>query len=145
MKVSYPILLTCLALLVTSYCKRNNYSLQNTSEHYLRFGSGGGFTGASTSYTLMENGQFFQHESLRDTTLILPRVKRKTCTSLFKELKTLDKGLFGIQQPGNRYYFLEWVTPEEQLRSTWGANTYTPPTELEAIYQKLMVMVQTKD
>lgn len=144
MKTLFYLLLASLCLLLSD-CQRNRYTPTETSEEYIRFGSGGGFTGARTTFTLMDNGQLFRHESLTDTTFILPRAKRKAYKDIFKTLHQVDTTLLGAQQPGNRYYFLEWIRPDQSIQTTWGANAYEVPSEVKSIYQNLMALVRIEE
>lgn len=123
-------------------CNRSNYTPQHPSEQYIRYGSGGGFTGAKTTYILMDNGQLFQQESLSDTTLLWPRVKRKEYRAIFTSLTQMDSSLLSLQHPGNRYFFIEWIRPEKQLQATWGSSDYQPPAALLELYQELMNLVK---
>jgi hypothetical protein len=145
MKTAYHFFLPCLILALFPNCTRTLYTPQDTSEHHIRFGSGGGFTGATTTYILMDNGQLFRHESLTDSTSTLPSVKRKTYKAIFNDLSQIDTNLLGAQHPGNRYYFLEWVQAGQQTRTIWGAADYEPAQEVKSIYERLMALVKSQD
>lgn len=145
MKTLFHLFLFSLILFLLPNCKRTLYTPQDASENHIRFGSGGGFTGATTTFTLMDNGQLFRHESLTDSISNLPGLKRKVYKALFKDLSQIDTSLLGAQQPGNRYYFLEWVQAEQLTRTTWGAADYQPPQEVKSIYEKLMEIVSAQD
>ncbi|HKK76074.1 MAG TPA: hypothetical protein VJ953_13430 [Saprospiraceae bacterium] len=142
--LSYLLLGGCCLLLLAN-CQRNRYTPTETSEEFIRFGSGGGFTGARTTFTLMDNGQLFRHESLTDSTSLLPRVKRKVYKEIFNTLHQVDTTLLGAQQPGNRYYFLDWVRPEQSIETTWGSTDYKVPSEVQSTYQGLMKLVRTEE
>lgn len=132
-------------LLGYTSCKNQTYSLQQASDTRIQFGKGGGFTNLVTTYTLMENGQFFKEENMpQDTVTALPRLKRKNCKALFAKMESMDKEQLEAQHPGNIYYFLEWISPEGNFRSVWGANDYEPAPQVKEMYKMLMEEVKEK-
>lgn len=129
-------------LSITTSCKNQKYSLQQGSPSMIRFGNGGGFTGAVTKYTLMDNGQLFKEESLMDTVIVLNRVKRKATKSLFEQMSAMNENLLGTENPGNQYFFLEWINPDGTVKTTWGASGMEPDSSVKAMYLQLMEQVR---
>ena len=120
-------------------CKTKPYSTSELPTKRIIFGSGGGFTGAVTEYHLFENGQLFEKQPmLSDTLRPLPNMERKVCRKAFKKMEKMDTSLLGANQPGNRYYFLEWNNGERAWRTVWGSSSYKVANEVKDLYQQLI-------
>ena len=104
-------------------CKQTKYTPGNFPDRQLRWGSGGGFTGKETTYTLLENGQIFTLAG--DGALTESgKVKAKHAKALYERIGTL--GLDGVhfQHPGNTYDFIE-VLSGDSLTASAGATAAT--------------------
>ncbi len=140
----YILLLSCSCLLGFLSCKTKKYTPTELSETRIQFGNGGGFVGAQNAYLLLDNGQLFQHDIRQDSMQALEPVRRKTCKTLFKTLEEMDDSKMGIDQPGNRYFYIEYITPEKQIKTTWGSNGVQVDSLLKATYLQLMEQVAKK-
>lgn len=140
----YTLLLGLSCLLGFTACKTKKYTPTTLSETRIHFGNGGGFVGAQNAYVLLENGQLYQHDIRQDSMQALETVRRKTCKTFFKTMKNMEETQMGANQPGNRYFYVEYVTPEKQIKTTWGANGFQVDSLLKATYFQLMEQVEKK-
>ena len=85
MQLSPNILLILFFTICCWQCSKQVYTAQNLPESYLSFGNGGGFTGATTTFLLTENGQIFKIESLRKDTNEIGQVSKKMARSLYEQ------------------------------------------------------------
>lgn len=112
----------------------------------LTFGSGGGFTGAVTTYTLYPDGQLHRAKTFRDQPELIARLDRKLAAGFFKKAADLLSRTEPFHHPGNQYFFVKLGTPEAvndaQNAATWGAAGYPAPAGLEAFYEELMQHTQ---
>lgn len=141
----YILLLSCSCLLGLLSCKTKKYTPEELSETRIQFGNGGGFVGAQNAYLLLENGQLYQHDIRQDSMQALEGVRRKVCKNLFKTMEAMDESKMGINQPGNLYFYIEYITPEKQIKTTWGANGVQIDSLLKATYLQLMEQVKKEE
>lgn len=108
----------------------------------LRFGSGGGFTGAVTEYVLLENGQVFVRESLEGVYQPLGKVKKSQAKAIYQSWENKDLAKKAFQHPGNIYYFVTMVTDKEEHRLVWGSHNHPAGDELKAFYKECSALVK---
>lgn len=138
--MKYAIAIACLALVVFlfSSCKTKQYTMEENPEPMITFGSGGGFTGQSTFYTLFKNGQLYKKKGLRGEHTPLENVKKKEVLQIFKNYEVLNLAEVNINEPGNMSYFIEFKDENGVHRMTWGGNTTSPSNDLLLFYKLLM-------
>ncbi len=122
-------------------CRSGQLDLQTYKGPQLIFGSGGGFSGSTTSYILIENGQLFKMNSLAGDTIALSDVKRKVTKDLFQEYEKLASQQPYFNHPGNLYYFIEQKNAGKKTRITWGDTQHTVPDSVMTFYQKLQNII----
>jgi hypothetical protein len=105
-------------------------------------GSGGGVTGFSTTYYLLENGKLFGRRS-RDTTFTF--IGQQTATNTKRvfsvaeskcKLKTAK-----FDHPGNIYTFIEWKKGKQEHKVSWGAPGKVVPANYRQFYNSFMAMI----
>lgn len=136
------ILLLSLFSVVLFSCKSQQYTLDNLPETQLIFGRGGGISGEVTTYTVLENGQVFYHNSLTNVYKEIKSLPKKEATSCFSKMKGLQLSEMNFDHPGNLYYFLEEVKGEEKHRITWGSNDHEISEECKEFYKELRTAVK---
>ncbi|MFN7119583.1 MAG: hypothetical protein ACK4TA_22495, partial [Saprospiraceae bacterium] len=76
--VKYKLLFFISLISILSWqCQRKPYTPENLPDLQLRFGDGGGFTGAVTTFTLLTNGQLFKYNSFDNTHLQISQLPAK--------------------------------------------------------------------
>jgi len=130
--------LVLLAAILAFGCKSQRYTADNLPATQLIFGDGGGITGATTSFILLENGQIFKHYSLDNSTMEVGKIKRKQAKQLLQGAQALGMGEMDVNEPGNLYYFLELKTERDSHRCNWGAQGYQVDEKLKEFRQKLL-------
>lgn len=132
------ILLSALVILLLIRCKAQEFTSDNLPEKQLLFGSGGGMSGASDTYTLLENGQLFHTNSLTDETKALSKVSKAKAKYYFKQLFDISFSEIQFDHPGNRYYFLEDRNGDARHRIVWGSTENEVPAACTTLYQELV-------
>jgi hypothetical protein len=114
------------------------------SPNRIEFGHGGGFTGAVTTYVLLNNGRMYQELMERNEYNKLRRISKDEATTLFAECEKLRT--LKTDSPGNMYYFVT-IKDSTQISRRWifGDPSVAPPSELEALYKRLVGLVPKKD
>lgn len=141
MKTNFQTLL--FGLLITAFgCKSQHYTSENLPTHQLVFGDGGGFTGATTEYILLENGQVFKRYSLDKSTLEMGTVKKRLAKDMIKTAQALQLENLDIKQPGNLYYFLRYKNGDQEHQITWGSESYQIDEKIATFYKDLTAMIK---
>ncbi|MFD1143418.1 FAD-binding oxidoreductase [Larkinella insperata] len=105
-------------------------------------GKGGGFTGASTVYYLLENGYLYRKTEADSLFTRLGKQPATTTRRLFNELEANCRiKTVQFDQPGNTYRFVGWKKGQQEYRVTWGATGQTVPPAFSKFYNSFMKLV----
>lgn len=123
-------------------CK--SYQADNFPDTYLSFGQGGGFTGMTTEYILLENGQLFKREARAGAGEYqeLKSVDRSEARAMYKSWQQAEVFKEDFQHPGNLYHFISMKMADTTYRYTWGDQTYPADDRIKAFYQQLLSIVK---
>ncbi len=108
----------------------------------LTFGSGGGFTGAVTTYTLHPDGHLHRAKTFNEQPELIGKLDRKLAAGFFKKAEDLLSRTEAFHHPGNQYFFVKVGAGDTPQAATWGAAGYPAPAGLEAFYAELMQHTQ---
>jgi len=116
----------------------------------LQFGTGGGFAGTVTTYTLYSDGRLERFMgSPVDTTRRGSPLKSPPEGSVaraFRAFDALPADSLTLREPGNLYYFLEGQTAAGRRASlVWGAPGRPAPHAVRALYRDLTAMIPRTD
>jgi len=139
-------ILISVAVLATAmlfwFCKQQpKYTPDAFPEKQLRWGSGGGFVGKETKFTLLENGQVFKDEPNKKT-VELENTKVRKAKALFKTATELDLLKLDFQHPGNTYDFMECQEGEEIKRITWGDSQFPVDPKIKEMFAALQALAK---
>jgi hypothetical protein len=101
----------------------------------IRFGEGGGFTGAVTEYRLKENGDVYRLNSAEQDEYLIKSITADELKILRDKLSKVPKDALNMNHPYNVYRFIQIDT----TKIVWGDPSFTPPKELEDLYNYLQV------
>lgn len=116
-------------------CK--TYEVNELPDKQLIWGSGGGFTGAVNQYILLENGQLFFNDGLKNTKHEMTKQQKQVAKTLFSKCVDLDVEGMEMNEPGNLYYFICSKSDEKENTITWGAMDYKLDSTIQNFYQEL--------
>jgi len=114
-----------------------------SDQHFkeIRFGSGGGFTGAVIEYRLKENGDVYKFDSMEKEEQLVKSITAEELKIVREKLAHVSKdAMTNINHPYNMSYFIQLDT----LKATWGDPSYTPPKELLDLYDYLNLTATKK-
>lgn len=105
-------------------------------------GSGGGFTGFSSTYYLLDNGKLFGRRS-RDT--VFTFIRQQTTARTRQMFRTVE-GTCKIRtttfdHPGNLYKFVQWRKGKLSHKVTWGASGKKVAATYPKFYDSFMTMI----
>jgi len=123
-------------------CKSQQYTFEDLPENQLVFGSGGGITGASDTYVLLENGQLFHTNSLTKEVRELKSISKKEAQLCFVKLEELSLSEMDFNHPGNLYYFLEEVKNDTKHKVVWGSNDTKVSDDCLNFYKELKTHIK---
>ncbi|HFB99600.1 MAG TPA: hypothetical protein ENJ53_02235 [Phaeodactylibacter sp.] len=118
-----------------SFCKTQQYSPTDYQKGQIIFGSGGGITGSVMEYSLLENGQLFSKSGMGAEFVALKKLKSNVVTQLFKNIEVLKLKEVQLNDPGNRYYFIQIKGADTDHKITWGNNS--APKSVTSFYKIL--------
>ena len=111
----------------------------------LKFGSGGGFTGASTIYTLLPNGQLFVRTGVVDGVEDeIPSISKKRAKTLFSTASKIKWVHERVSNPGNMYSTITYNTGKQAYEMTWGDGKYFPPADIQQLFKDLNSILPPK-
>jgi hypothetical protein len=137
------ILITGALVLLYCSCKPTLYTIDKLPDKQLRWGSGGGFVGKETSYTLLENGQLF-YQGVGKALAEVQKTKAKKAKNIFKSVENLKLTTLDFKHPGNTYSYIEVVNASDSHRIIWGDKQHTPDARVQNLYQTLGDLVKNK-
>ncbi len=124
-------------------CKSSKITFdpENTTQDFITFGNGGGITGQSKKYYFTNDGKIYLQNI--DSIQLVTTLPVKTSAQIFESYMKLglDKNI--LNEPGNRYYFLEMKTKDMNHALKWGRNELLNPN-IEKFYTILMNFVKQK-
>jgi len=136
------ILLTLLATAFLFFaCKHPKYAPGNFPDRQLRWGSGGGFAGKETMYTLLDNGQIFVREKGGQLTEIA-KTKGKKAKALYEMIETLGLQNLDFKHPGNTYDFIEVLSGDSVHRISWGEKDKPVDPKVKDFFGQLQELVK---
>lgn len=140
---SFPVSvwINLLVFVIQMSCSSAQVDLHEYAGPQLIFGSGGGVSGGTVSYVLLENGQLFKLNSLLKDTVALQKLSKKEAKDLFRKFEELHIQQIDFNHPGNLYYFIENKQGSEKHRVVWGDQEYPPPIHVKNFYQILQGIV----
>lgn len=121
-----------LSTLIFIFLNASNCS-SNKSFKELKFGSGGGFTGAVTEFRLKENGDVFLYNSTEKEETLLKSVTSEELKTIRQKIAALPADALNINHPYNMYYFIQLDT----TKAVWGDPAFTTSKELLDLYNYL--------
>lgn len=108
----------------------------------LLVGNGGGFTGFSTMYYLLDNGQLFSRRSQDTIYRVLGKLTPTDTKRAFATVETTGRiKKVSFNKPGNTYRFVGWKKGKQQYTVTWGAPSATVPTTYSTFYDSFMNII----
>lgn len=130
-----PIAILFLFVLASCSCQK---SISQTGIESIRFGNGGGFTGATTTYSLSANGQLNKVDGDKNTSI--KKVDSKTVKELFTNAKELTS--YSYNEPENMSSFLEIQTKDAKQNIVWGFGSTKVDSRVTQLYDQLITLTK---
>ncbi len=135
----FRLILLLLLPLLLSQCKTKDYLTPHEYEgRIINFGSGGGFTGKSTQYTLMENGQIFKDVNKEGNVVGIRKLKKAEVQQIFDNYDKLNFSNLRLNEPGNMYHFITMRSQGKDHKIMWGNSATEGYKELQLFHSILL-------
>lgn len=130
-----PIAILFLFMIASCSCQK---SISQTGIESIRFGNGGGFTGATTTYSLSASGQLNKVDGNINTSI--KKVDSKTVKELFTKAKELK--IYSFNEPDNMYSFLEIQMSEKKQYLVWNLSANKIDNRVTLLYNQLISLIK---
>jgi hypothetical protein len=140
-----PIYFTLLLLFFTAFSCTSQKQVSSPDEwkgNFIRFGKGGGFTGVSDVYVLLENGQLFAKQGWSNSFKKLESVNKKTAADVFKQAAAISFPSSDVNEPGNLFKELQIVLKGKKINLVWSDGNPSINQEFNALHQKLFSLIK---
>jgi hypothetical protein len=121
-KFTYLLVMSCLM----SACQPKPAVYTGYKSRELTFGSGGGFSGQTTTYLLHEDGVVFRRSKPDQTPEYQRRISKKEAKRFFETYDALKISELNIREPGNMSYFLGMNQGGEHKSIIWSQPAQIP-------------------
>ncbi|HMP28792.1 MAG TPA: hypothetical protein PKD85_04280 [Saprospiraceae bacterium] len=102
-------------------CSLKSIANNVNEEEGLVFGTGGGFTGAVSYYKLLKNGNLYRSGNTDNSLILIGTLSTSVTNQMFDSYKVLNIDGVNLNDPGNRYYFIEKINKNNaHHKVTWG-------------------------
>lgn len=133
------VLLLSISMIVSCKTNQKMFDPENTQEEYVAFGSGGGFTGRVSKYYLTKKGDIYTKDG--DTMSKIGSTTKTMVAQIFSNYQNTKMSGLKINEPGNKYYFIEMNLTDHKNNIKWGMNPLTDKT-IETYHAILMNLVK---
>ena len=117
-KFSLPLLICLIISSMSCKTKENVFNPQTFQAPMITFGSGGGFTVQVNSFYLTSNGSLYasSHEGYTP----IGKADKKITNQIFTNYEALGLKDLSLDEPGNKYYFIEYQSKNINKALKWG-------------------------
>jgi hypothetical protein len=140
--MNFRALLSLLTIMISiASCTTNPkiFDPENTQEEFVVFGTGGGFTGKVSKYYLTKKGSIYTKEG--DSLSKIGNAPKTMTAQIFSNYQKTDLSNLKLNEPGNKYYFIEMNLADHKNIIKWGMNPLTDKT-VETYHAILMNLVK---
>ncbi len=112
---------------------------RSTQGAAITFGSGGGFTGAVTTFSILPDGKVVKTNSMKpNESKVVKTLSAGQLAKVKDDLKNAKVNSLNFNHPGNLYFFVS----SGSNKLTWGSNDHQIPSEIQKVYDEMMQLVK---
>lgn len=109
---------------------------------FITVGSGGGFTGAVTTYKITREGKVYKGKGVGEIKFTeCGKIKRSAAKKMFTSASGLMPANNSFNHPGNLYYFLKYTQDGKEQTITWGDADHPVADEVRKLYEEIHASV----
>jgi hypothetical protein len=116
----------------------------SAQDNFITLGSGGGITGAVTSYKITPKGKVFRGNGVGEIRYVeCSKVKRSFAKENIASVHSEAKKNAPFNHPGNVYYFIVYHDKGVEYKVTWGDTEHPVPDNVRKLYEIMQKEVST--
>lgn len=109
---------------------------------FITVGSGGGYTGAVTTYKITPQGKVFKGKGVGEIKFTeCGKIKRSAAKKMFASISGLIPADNSFNHPGNLYYFLKYKQDAKEQTITWGDAAHPVPEGVKKLFDEIQASV----
>jgi hypothetical protein len=122
MKNHRHLLFIVLAILLLGFqsCKTQKYTPLDYPKTQIRIGNGGGFSGATTQYAVLENGDIFMSEGISEEYIKIGVIDKESIGQHINNFNFLKLQDVVFDEPGNTFTFITYMSEGKTHKIQWG-------------------------
>ncbi len=125
-----------LSVIILSSCKTTQYSNPDDfTGRIISVGEGGGITGKTNRYSILENGQVFLITTNPSGVSELKKLKKSDTEAIFSRFERLGFADTEFSHPGNMTYFVDFRDGSKGHEVKWGDGNFPPPQNILEFYR----------
>lgn len=114
----YFIICVTFASIVSCKSSKTLFNPESSGQTFLAFGSGGGFTGKIIKYYLLIDGTIYTKNG--DEIVKIGKASKQMSTQVFANYESLGLDKINLNEPGNKYSYIERNNGSNKNTITWG-------------------------
>ena len=128
-------------VIIFSSCKSSKqiFDPNKTKKEFLVFGVGGGFTGKILKYYITKDGSVYSHSG--EEIKKIGFIQKGLTNQVFSNYNSLKMDKIILNEPGNKYFFIESHLNNSNNKMTWGKEPLNNPN-VETYFEILMNTVK---
>jgi hypothetical protein len=139
MWVKYIVIIVAIISFGSCKSSKQTFDPNTTKKEFIAFGLGGGFTGKVLKYYIVKDGSIYSPSEQEFKKMgVCP--KRLT-NQVFSNYNSLEMDKITLNEPGNKYYFIESHLKHSTNKITWGKDPLNNPY-IETYFDILMNTVK---
>ncbi len=129
--------------LITLGCSKKNVIPSAYSGDMMIVGSGGGFTGAYSTYYILDDGAIYR-QNMQDTVFVkIGELSKKVVKHQFRMYDDMKLGELELNDPGNRYHYLTYRDKSKnEHKIQWGKSTLEDK-RISIFHDNLMKLIKS--
>lgn len=141
MKISHYYTFAIMVLFSIMSCQSSKtvFNPETSEKTFLTFGSGGGFTGRVIKYYLLEDGTIYTKNG--DEIIKVGKTPKQMSKQVFVNYEKLGLSTSNVNEPGNRYSFIERNSGKNKSTIMWGKEPLQN-NDIETYFAILMNIVK---
>ena len=106
------------AITMSCSTSKSEFIPEKIKKDTISFGSGGGFTGQVTKYYMTKDGKIYVQNA--DHIVKAGTISTSVSAQLFANYTNLNLDKLSLNEPGNKYYFIEMSSKNGKNVIKWG-------------------------